>query len=164
MPPVRQIQALKKLSRSQKLVVISLSVVMDQVQSLPKRDRDDFLSLMQALKEAPDQEERDSLQAAMEEILAQTPVTVEEFDLSAAPTPSAFARHVGKVLKGLREKSGLTQHQLAEKSGLLQSHISRIERGEYSPTNKTLTKLAAALGVPIGALDPSDCPTGGELC
>lgn len=158
MPPVRQIQALKKLSRSQKLVVISLSVVMEQVQSLPKQDRDDFLSLMQALKDAPDQEERDSLQVAMEEILAQTPVTVEEFDLSAAPNPSAFARRVGKVLKGLREKSGLTQHQLAEKAGLLQSHISRIERAEYSPTNKTLTKLAAALGVPISALGPTNCP------
>lgn len=155
MPSVSQSKGIKGLTNRQKLVVISLSVVIEQVHSLPKPDRDEFVTLMQLLRDASDQEERHSLQVAMEEILAQTPIKAETIDLSAAPPASAFARHVGKTLKRLREKSGLTQQQLAEKSGLLQSHVSRIERGEYSPTNKTLTKLAAALGVPIGVLDPS---------
>ena len=155
MPSVSQSKALKGLTSRQKLAVISLSVVIEQVQSLPKLDRDEFVTLLQHLKEATDQEERDSLQVAMEEILAQTPVTAQAFDLSATPPASAFARHVGKSLKSLREKASLTQQQLAEKAGLLQSHVSRIERGEYSPTNKTVTKLAAALGVPISVLDPS---------
>lgn len=153
MQTLSQSKALKELTSRQKLAVISLSVVIEQVQSLPKPDRDEFVILMQHLKESTDQEERDSLQVAMEEILSQTPVTVEVIDLST--TPPAFARRVGKIIKGIREKAGLTQQHLAEKAGLLQSHVSRIERGEYSPTNKTLTKLAAALGVSIGVLDPS---------
>ena len=155
MQTLSQSKALKELTSRQKLAVISLSVVIEQVQSLPKPDRDEFVTLMQYLKEATDQEERDSLQVAMEEILAQTPVIAEVIDLSAAPPSSRFARHVGKSLKSLRENAGFTQQQLAQKAGLLQSHVSRIERGEYSPTNKTLTKLAAALGVPIGVLDRS---------
>ena len=153
MQTLSQSKALKQLTSRQKLAVISLSVVIEQVQSLPKPDRDEFVTLMEHLKESTDQEERDSLQVAMEEILAQTPITVDVIDLSA--TPPAFERHVGKIIKGIRDKAGMTQQQLAEKAGLLQSHVSRIERGEYSPTNKTLTKLAAALGVSIGVLDPS---------
>lgn len=155
MQTLTQSKALKQLTSRQKLAVISLSVVIEQVQSLPKQDRDEFVALMQLLKESADQDERDSLQVAMEEILAQAPATAATIDLSATPPPSSFARHAGQSLKSLREKAGLTQQQLAEKAGLLQSHVSRIERGEYSPTNKTLTKLAAALGVPIGVLDPS---------
>ena len=98
MPSTSHSKALKGLTSRQKLAVISLSVVIEQVQSLPKPDRDEFVTLMQLLRDAPDQEERDSLQVAMEEILAQTPITAETIDLSAAPPASAFARHVGETL------------------------------------------------------------------
>ena len=147
--------ASKGLSSSQLQGVLAFSLVMDRVRALPSEDRQELFALLQSFEQAADDEERDSLQVAMQEILAQTPVTVEEYDLSATPPITAFATHVGQVLRQQRDKAGLTQQQLAEKAGLLQSHISRIERGEYSPTNKTLTKLAAALGVPLGVLDPS---------
>lgn len=45
----------------------------------------------------------------------------------------------------LREKHGLTQAQLAERSGVNQADISRIERGSTSPTAKTLQRIAEAL-------------------
>lgn len=45
----------------------------------------------------------------------------------------------------LREKHQLTQLVLAEKTGVPQSQISRIERGIISPTSTTLAKIGAAL-------------------
>ena len=45
----------------------------------------------------------------------------------------------------LREKHGLTQAQLAERSGIDQADISRIERGATNPTARTLQRIADAL-------------------
>lgn len=44
-----------------------------------------------------------------------------------------------------RTTSGLTQGELAERSGVSQADISRIERGSANPTEKTLCKIADAL-------------------
>ena len=49
----------------------------------------------------------------------------------------------------LREKAGLTQAQLAERCGVDQADISRIERGSTSPTTKTLQRIADALGAEV---------------
>lgn len=45
-----------------------------------------------------------------------------------------------------RTDLGLTQKELAERSGVRQSNISRIERGDCSPTIRTLSALAYAMG------------------
>ena len=45
-----------------------------------------------------------------------------------------------------RELLGLTQSELAEKTGIDQGDISRIERGSIYPNEKTLLRLADALG------------------
>ena len=44
-----------------------------------------------------------------------------------------------------RKKSGLTQQQLAEKTGIAQGDISKIESGEANPSLKTLKRLAAGM-------------------
>ena len=49
----------------------------------------------------------------------------------------------------LREKHGLTQAQLAEKCGIAQADISRIERGSTSPTARTLQRIAEALDADV---------------
>ncbi len=46
----------------------------------------------------------------------------------------------------LRQKLGLTQQELATRTGIAQSEISRIERGAIHPTDTTWARLAAALG------------------
>lgn len=66
----------------------------------------------------------------------------------------AWAEHVGRKIQELRKAAGLTQVQLAERAGLPQSHISRLENAEHSATNLTLEKLAGALGVSVGDIDP----------
>ena len=60
---------------------------------------------------------------------------------------AVFARAytIAMQLVALREKRGLTQTELAERSGVPQSEISRIERGYVHPTERTLVRLADAL-------------------
>lgn len=45
----------------------------------------------------------------------------------------------------LREQRGLTQTELAARSGVDQADISRIERGSAFPNEKTLLRIAEAL-------------------
>lgn len=53
---------------------------------------------------------------------------------------------MGNKLKEFREKKGLTQNELAEKSNVSRVTISQLEQGiEKNTTTKTLLKLAAAL-------------------
>ncbi|MBX3302072.1 MAG: helix-turn-helix transcriptional regulator [Nitrospira sp.] len=54
---------------------------------------------------------------------------------------------VGKRIKTVRQRNGLTQDQLAEQVGLSPKYISGIERGVENPTMDNLIRLAKALGV-----------------
>lgn len=54
---------------------------------------------------------------------------------------------VGSNFARLRRTSGLTQEEIAERSGLSQQYISGIERGTRNPTVVTLAQIAKALGV-----------------
>ena len=53
---------------------------------------------------------------------------------------------VMRALIDARIKLNLTQKELAERSGVRQSNISRIENGTASPTVATLQALAAGMG------------------
>ena len=46
-----------------------------------------------------------------------------------------------------RKKSGLTQRQLAERTGIAQSDISKMENGNANPSLRTLKRLAAGMGM-----------------
>lgn len=52
-------------------------------------------------------------------------------------------------LVNARETCGLTQKQLAEKTGIYQADISKIERGLANPSLSTLKKLADGLGMAL---------------
>ena len=51
-----------------------------------------------------------------------------------------------RAVIGARIESHMTQKQLAEKTGIRQSNISRIENGTSSPTVETLARIAAGMG------------------
>lgn len=53
------------------------------------------------------------------------------------------------ALKSARSAARISQHALAEKSGVSQQGISLIESGERSPTEETMQLLAAALGMEL---------------
>ncbi len=56
---------------------------------------------------------------------------------------------LGKRVKSLREKKGLTQEELEEKTGINTKYISAIERGNKNATIKTLEKIAKGLDVEL---------------
>lgn len=59
---------------------------------------------------------------------------------------------LGTKLRESREKLGLTQEQVAERSGVHATEVSRIEGGKRDPKVSTLERLAEALEVKPGQL------------
>jgi len=55
---------------------------------------------------------------------------------------------VHQCIREERKSTGLTQNDLAKRSGLEQSYISRLEKGEKVPGCDTAQKIARALGIP----------------
>ncbi|WP_194976998.1 helix-turn-helix domain-containing protein [Aquiflexum lacus] len=58
----------------------------------------------------------------------------------------------GIRLKTLRKEKGLSQEELAERSGLNRPYISGIEQGKRNVSLEVMDKLAEALKVGIGEL------------
>lgn len=52
----------------------------------------------------------------------------------------------GELVLDARKRHGLSQRRLALRAGTDQAAISRIERGETSPSLETLERLLAAMG------------------
>lgn len=52
----------------------------------------------------------------------------------------------GELIKRRRQLHGISQQHLALRAGTDQAAISRIERGEVSPSVETLERLLAAMG------------------
>ena len=48
-----------------------------------------------------------------------------------------------------RQKTGMTQKHLAERTGIHQSDISKLERGNGNPSLRTLSRLAEGLGMKL---------------
>ena len=63
---------------------------------------------------------------------------------------------VGENIRRLRKSMGLTQVQLAKRSGLSQSGISDIEKSVNNPSTETIRLIAAALGVSVSDLIDTD--------
>lgn len=59
---------------------------------------------------------------------------------------------LGKALRGLRERLGLSQEELAAFAGLSRTSLGEIERGETNPSFDTLCRLAAATRIPLSEL------------
>jgi DNA-binding XRE family transcriptional regulator len=151
--------SLGSLPEPDRAAILALSVLIDRIGKLPDPDRDDLFELLLEWRKADRPEQAKAIREAMEEILA-TPPCVEAKTLplpERKPVPEKFQKwtdFISKKIRAEREAAGLTQQQLAEKAGLGQSHISRLENGEHSPSHLTLEKIACALGKSVAELDP----------
>ncbi|MBR7029780.1 MAG: helix-turn-helix transcriptional regulator [Prevotella sp.] len=56
---------------------------------------------------------------------------------------------LGKIIKSKRELKGLTQLELAEKSGVDRNYIGMLERGERNPSYLSLLKIAKGLNIQV---------------
>ncbi len=60
----------------------------------------------------------------------------------------------GKQLREIRMAKGISQEELAFRSGLHRTYVSSVERGERNISIVNIQKLAEALGVAISSLVP----------
>ena len=72
----------------------------------------------------------------------------DEDKQASAELQAAF----GHSVKEARQKAGLTQTDLAERSGISRVDISRIESGQINVTLRTMRKLAAALDLRVSQM------------
>ena len=134
---------------------LAVEVIRDRIQRLPTDDANDLHELLPALFSS-DEEEVEAAAQAVAEILAARPVAIRPLEVENGAEPlQQWIEHASRRIRKLRKERGLTQEQLAERAGLPQSYISRLENGEHSPTAKTIEKLARGLGVPAKEIDPS---------
>lgn len=68
-----------------------------------------------------------------------------------AEADEIISRLVGR-LKAAREGKGMSMNQLASLAGIDQVAVSRIEKGERSPTLRTVLKITQALGLKLSDL------------
>lgn len=58
-------------------------------------------------------------------------------------------RSLGLRIKELRAEHGFTQEELAERSGLFRTYMSRIESGSANPTLTMLYQIAGAFPIDV---------------
>jgi transcriptional regulator with XRE-family HTH domain len=68
----------------------------------------------------------------------------------------------GISLKTWRRQRGFSQEELSERSKLHRTYISDVERGARNLSLESITRLAAALAVPVGALFPAELADAGD--
>ena len=62
---------------------------------------------------------------------------------------SNVSQKIGRRIAELRKEVGLTQEQLAVKTGLDRTFVGYIEKGDRNPSIETANKIARALGITI---------------
>ncbi|MGL4423482.1 MAG: helix-turn-helix domain-containing protein [Gemmataceae bacterium] len=143
-------------------MLLAIMVIENRLKTLPKEDSEAIYELIRETARAETDSDRRAIRRAILEILDQQPlrtVPLSPHDGDAALGLRKWSEGVGRKVREQRDSKGWTQALLAEKAGLPQPHVSRIETGEISPTHKTLVKIAAALEIPVTLFDPcfEDC-------
>ena len=152
------LENIRSMSIERASVSMAVGIVMDRVSRLDEHDQNDLFRLAKALPMAKTQSEQEALYGAMLEILEQDGgrvIAIPEPSVDTGQKLAKWKRHVADRVKQLRTAAKLTQADLARKADLPQSHVSRIEQAHLAPSSKTIDKLAAALGVQPGEIDPS---------
>lgn len=84
------------------------------------------------------------LQSYLDQALKE--VQLENTDYAPNILDYDIEAEVCDLITSTRTQLGITQKQLAEKSGITQSNISKIENGVYRPSLPILKRIADGLG------------------
>lgn len=92
-----------------------------------------------------------------------TPDTTREFVLTQSDdtVSDAVVQAVGERVRYWRTERGLLMRELADAAGVKQPFLSKIERGDASPSMLTLYRIATALDITPGDLLPPVVPQPG---
>ncbi|WP_347275616.1 helix-turn-helix domain-containing protein [Candidatus Kuenenia sp.] len=81
-------------------------------------------------------------------------ISLKVFDRFITPCYKLFMKKniVGSNLRLIRERLGITQEELALRSGLTQGYINFLENGKRGYSERSLEKIVTALGIQISGL------------
>ena len=91
---------------------------------------------------------------SLEQILENVKLSSEEARITVEAAEKTL-KIIEKIVQ-TRESSELSQRDLAQKCGMQQPALARIESGKVIPKISTLIKMAEALGITIEALTPME--------
>ncbi len=91
----------------------------------------------------------------VDETLRQKNVVLQRLDGDAKKEYylAVFTSHLISSLKKTRKKLGINQDEIAKKTGLKQSYISKIENLEKNPTIETIAKYCYALNFSLEVVE-----------
>lgn len=124
---------------------------------LSKTEWERLENLAVQLKDASEEERLEIVETILEVVLPEDlvgGVGHSKVDAATKRRVLAFQQSIGSEIRKQRKALRITQQALAAKSGLRQSHVSRIECGEHTPSDLTVEKIARALGVKPSEIDP----------
>jgi transcriptional regulator with XRE-family HTH domain len=79
------------------------------------------------------------------------------------PIVTAAGELFGQRMRDVRQRRGLTQTELSDRSGFTQARLSELESGARMPNLLTILRLAVALDCKVmdlvGAFDKTDLPS-----
>jgi len=136
-----------------------VAYLVHRFQTLSKESLAELSSLAPELVNCEDQDTLREMLETMREIVF--PELIGNYHEGRAGSVSDTERlhkrmeWIGNRIKDKRRAIDMTQDQLAKETGLPQSHISRLEAGKHSPSFRTLERIASALKIPVGELDPA---------
>ena len=84
------------------------------------------------------------LQAYLDQALKQ--VKIDTTDSEPSFEDYDVEKELRQLITSTRNTLGMTQKQLAEKSGVSQANISKIENGSYHPSLAILKRIADGMG------------------
>lgn len=147
---------LKELSGigfDEKVYLLALSVIRERIKAIPPADREDLFVLLREFLTAENDDARESAALAITEIIEPSPGGVLRGNLADEP-PGQWMAFISRRVRELRKQAGITQEELARRSGLTKSYLSGVEKGKHSPTGLALERIATALSVPMSKLEP----------
>src|SRR5262249_4258858 len=85
------------------------------------------------------------------------------YDADMRATATDIDQRIGARIRELRGAKGLTLDALAERADVSRAMLSRIERGESSPTAQLMNKVCGGLGITLSALFAEDAAAASPL-
>jgi DNA-binding XRE family transcriptional regulator len=126
---------------------------------LGKKELDQIERLSLLLRGASEDEQTEIIEAIAEVIFPEDLISGvinpdNEVSDEARIKLTRYRKAVGEQIRKRRDQLEMTQEELAQKAGIPQSHVSRLECGQHAPTHITIKKIARALKTEPSQLDP----------
>ena len=88
------------------------------------------------------------LQSGVEHTVSAIDIQAQRKQANSVTEIEIQGGRLGARLRELRLAAGLTQAELARRTGIHRPNIARVEAGRHTPSLETLSRMATAIGVP----------------